>query len=63
MKATLEFDMEEPQDRLAHMRCAKALDLTLALWDIQILSTEETTKDNINEILLKYCIYPDELVT
>jgi hypothetical protein len=63
MKATLEFDMEEPHDREAHMRCVRALDLALALWDIQMLSKKDTTKENINEIMLKYDLNPDELVS
>ena len=33
-KATLEFDLNEPDDVLAHLRAVKSLDLALALWDI-----------------------------
>jgi hypothetical protein len=31
MKATLTFDLEIPEDRAHHLRCTKALDLTLCL--------------------------------
>jgi hypothetical protein len=33
-KATLEYDLNEPDDVLAHLRAVKSLDLALALWDI-----------------------------
>lgn len=35
MKAILEFDLNDPDDVMAHKRCVKALDMALALWDIQ----------------------------
>ncbi len=33
-KAILEFDLNEPDDRTAHLRAVKSLDMALALWDI-----------------------------
>jgi len=33
-KGILEFDLNEPDDIMAHKRAAKSLDLALALWDI-----------------------------
>ena len=33
-KATLEFDLNEHDDVLAHKRAVKSLDLALAIWDI-----------------------------
>ncbi len=35
MKATLEFNLDESDDRMAHIRCVRALDMALALWDIR----------------------------
>ena len=35
MKAILEFNLDDHDDRLAHMRCVKALDMSLALWEIK----------------------------
>lgn len=32
MKANLEFNLNEPEDVMAHLRCTKALDMALALW-------------------------------
>ena len=34
MKATLEFDLDDPDDRMAHFRCIKSLDMALALFEI-----------------------------
>jgi hypothetical protein len=33
-KATLEYDLNEPDDVMAHLRAVKSLDMALALWDI-----------------------------
>lgn len=33
-KGILEFDLNEPDDILAHKRAVKSLDMALALWDI-----------------------------
>ena len=34
MKATLSFDLDDYDDRIAHMRAVKSLDMALALYDI-----------------------------
>lgn len=34
MKATLRFNLDDPDDARAHMRCVKATDMALAIWDI-----------------------------
>jgi hypothetical protein len=33
-KGILEFDLNEPDDIMAHKRATKSLDMALALWDI-----------------------------
>lgn len=33
-KAKLEYDLNEPDDAMAHMRAVKSLDMAMALWDI-----------------------------
>ena len=33
-KAILEFDLNERDDKMAHLRAVKSLDLAMALWDI-----------------------------
>ena len=34
MKAILEFNLDEGEDRTAHLRAVKALDMTIVLWDM-----------------------------
>jgi DNA-binding ferritin-like protein len=33
MKAILEFNLDDPDDAMAHLRCVKSLDMALVLWD------------------------------
>lgn len=33
-KAILEFDLNDPDDRMEYMRCNKSLDMALALWEL-----------------------------
>jgi hypothetical protein len=35
MKAILEFDLNDPDDIRAHMRCVKALDMAIVLWELR----------------------------
>jgi hypothetical protein len=35
MKATFEFDMNEPDDVMDHKRMTKALDMALVLWELK----------------------------
>jgi hypothetical protein len=41
-KGILEFDLNEPDEVMAHMRCVKSLDLSLALWDMDEYLRSET---------------------
>jgi hypothetical protein len=41
-KAILEFDLNEPDDKEAHKRAVKALDMAIALWDIEQYLRAET---------------------
>ena len=34
MKGILEFDLNDQDDSIAHLRCVKSLDLALAIWEI-----------------------------
>jgi hypothetical protein len=36
MKATLKFDLNDPDQRMAHFRAIKSLDMAIALFDINI---------------------------
>ena len=35
MKATLDFDLDNPDDRMAHMRAVKSLDMAIVLFELQ----------------------------
>lgn len=35
MKAILEFNLDEPDDKEAHMRAVKSLNIMLALWEYE----------------------------
>jgi hypothetical protein len=34
MKAILEFDLDDADDRMAHLRCIKSTGMALVLWDL-----------------------------
>lgn len=48
MKAILEFNLDEHDDKMSHLRCTKALDLAIALWEIRnnLRSSIEAKLDN-----------------
>lgn len=70
MKAKLIFDMDEPEDVIAHLRCTKALDMALALWDFsnklrsisKYGSGDEDISQEFYNILEEYNINLDKLV-
>jgi hypothetical protein len=52
MKATLTFNLSEPDDVMNHNRCVQALDMALALWEIrQELFKDEPDIEQIRDIL------------
>ena len=48
-KAILEFDLTDPDDARAHMRCVKATDMALVIWDIM----HRMRKDCINVAVMQ----------
>ena len=50
MKATLEFDLNEPDDIKSHLRCVKALDMALALWHIRMMRKDLEHLEDVNEL-------------
>lgn len=34
MRAQLHFDLHDVDDKMAHLRCVKALEMALVLWDL-----------------------------
>jgi hypothetical protein len=48
-KAILKFDLNDFDDRMAHLRAVKSLDLSMAIWDIlQLRKTMERRYENID---------------
>lgn len=45
-KATLEFDLNEHDDAMAHLRAVKSLDLALVLWEMAY-NTKKSIQNNI----------------
>lgn len=75
MEATLRFNLDDPDDNMAHQRCVKALDMALALWDFSgklraIVDTSEDGKwideDVVwgawNEIMERYNINLNQII-
>lgn len=52
MKASLEFNLDDPEDSMAHLRCVKALDLCLVLWDL-LASMRSTIKYSDDDAAVK----------
>lgn len=76
MRATLSFNLNDPDDIEAHMRCVKATEITLALWSIinhvrtSVDHSEDgkhidgyALMDNVQESLEKYDINIDHLIS
>jgi len=78
MKAELTFDLDQPADREAHMRCTKATELALCLWDLdQWLRAEvrretgvverragyQCARDVLHEIMERHGVYLEELLS
>ena len=76
-KAILEFNLDESDDRDAHMRAVKSLDMALALWEMdQYLRAEckygelsddayaatEKAREKLREILNENNLTFDELI-
>lgn len=44
-KAILEYDLNDPDDRMEHLRATQSLNMALALWDILYNSSKELCND------------------
>ena len=62
MKATLKFDLDNPDDKMEHMRCVKATDMALMLWDIKqkIRSKLKYSNDLSEDELYQWEVMQDE---
>jgi len=64
MRGTLEFNLNDPEDEVAYMRCVKARNLAVALWDIdQYLRTsiKYAPDSMLKEVYLNFHNTRDEL--
>ena len=48
MKAVLKFDLEDPDDRMAHLRCVESTNMALVLWNFNY-NTVKTAENEIAE--------------
>jgi len=62
MKAKLEFDLDNADDKMEHMRCVKATDMALMLWDIKqkIRSKLKYSNDLSEDELHQWEVMQDE---
>jgi hypothetical protein len=63
MEATLKFNLDDPEDVMAHKRCVKALEMALLLWQIKIkLDLPEKEAEQLDALFYEYNINLDELM-
>lgn len=69
MKAILEFDLDNPDDRRAHFRCVKSMDMACALFDItrnlkgvlqQRFENNPQNRNELDEVFKEIQSYMDE---
>ena len=54
MKAILEFDLNDADERMNHLRCVKAFDMALALFNI-IYNEKRLVERNVEDEVLTTC--------
>lgn len=68
MKAKLEFNLEDLDDVMAHLRCVKSLDMALTLFKIQGIIRDKwefnavEIQQKINEAFEEYDINLEDLI-
>lgn len=68
MKAKLDFDLEDLDDVMAHLRCVKSLDMALTLFKIQGIIRDKwqfnavEIQQKINEAFEEYDINLEDLI-
>lgn len=68
MKAKLTFDLNDPDDKMSHLRCIKSTDMALALFEIVYNLKRDTEDgedifDRISDILAQNNVEIDELIS
>ncbi len=49
MKAILKFDLDDPEDARAHLRCVKALNMAIVLFDL-VYNFRKQSDENMDEL-------------
>jgi len=64
MNATIRFNLDDPDDRIAHMRCIKSMDMAIALFKIQELAMkhEQVNIAQLNDIMDDQNITLNEII-
>ena len=62
MEATLKFNLDDFDDRMAHLRCVKSLDMCLVLLELRKSFSEMENKVNVTELQGKPTMTPYELI-
>lgn len=62
MEATLKFNLDDFDDRMAHLRCVKSLDMCLVLLELRKSFSEMENKVNVTELQRKPPMTPYELI-
>ena len=73
MKATLEFNLDDPDDRQAHLRAVKSFDMAILLFELQFNFWKEfeeidpeliyKMRHRLGDEFEKYNLNPDELIS
>lgn len=51
MKAVLEFNLDDPEDKMSHLRCVKATEMMITLWqmDQHLRSITKYASDSMSQ--------------
>ncbi len=55
MKAILKFDLNDPDDAMAHKRCIHSTGLALVLWDLIYNSKKCESIDDMHDLITQKC--------
>ena len=59
MKARLEFDLDNPEEKKEHFRCVKSLDMAIALFEIQ-MNLKKRSGESVDSIFEEISKIMDE---
>jgi len=62
MEATLKFNLDDFDDRMAHLRCVKSLDMCLVLLELRKSFSEMENKIDVMELQGDDVMTPRELI-